>query len=55
MMIYEGLVYHSCGADSRVIIIPKDTELKQCLLHDHRDLPTSDHLGAYSMIGSLSS
>ena len=29
MMIYKGLVCHSCGADSHVIVIPEDTELKQ--------------------------
>ena len=53
MMIYEGLVYCSHGADSHVIVTPDDVELKQQLMHDHHDSPTSGHLGAYYMIGSL--
>ena len=29
MMIYEGLVHRSHGADSLIIVIPEDTKLKQ--------------------------
>ena len=28
MMIYKGLVFHSCRVDSHVIVILDDTELK---------------------------
>ena len=55
MLIYERLVCCLHGVDSRVPVIPDDMELKQQLMHDHHDLPTLGHLGAYHVIGSLSS
>ena len=55
MIIYEGLVYCLYGADYRVIVIPDDIELKQWLMYDHQDSPTSGYLGAYHIIESSSS
>ena len=55
MMIYEGIVCRSHGADSHVTVIPHDMELQQRLTHQHHDSPTLGHLVATCMIGSLSS
>ena len=55
MMMYERLVCYSHGADSGVILISDDTQLKQQLMRDHHYAPISGHLGAYCMVGSLSS
>ena len=37
MLIYVGLVCHSHGANSSVIVISDYTELKQQLMHKHHD------------------
>ena len=55
MMIYEGLVCRSCGADSHVTVTPDNKELKHCLIYDHHNSPTLGRLGLYNLIGSLSS
>ena len=45
MMVYEGLVRHSHGANSCFIVIPDDMELKQRLMHANHDSPILSHLG----------
>ena len=55
IMIDVGLVSWSYRADFCAIVIPNDIELKQQLMCDHHDSPTSSHLGVYYIIGSLSS
>ena len=54
-MIYEGLVYCSCGANSHILFMPNDMELKQWVMHNHHASPTLGHFGAYPMLRSLSS
>ena len=53
MIVHDGLVCHSHGANSYVIVIPFDMKLKHLLMHNHHDSPILVHLGIYCIIGSL--
>jgi len=52
--VYDGLICR-VRPGGRTIVVPDVAELRQRLLRDHHEPPLAGHLGAYRVIGSLSS